>query len=77
MTVKMGHLLLQVWQVFWYRKESVSGAQVAQLNEFLDELPEVPRDKVCVDDSDGYQAPGKKNHPEGKLPPMSLALIAP
>lgn len=31
-------------------------AQAAQLNEFLDELPEVPRDKVCVDDSDGYQA---------------------
>ena len=35
-------------------------AQAAQLNEFLDELPEVPRDKVCVDDSDGYQAqPGQ------------------
>lgn len=57
----MGHLLLHVWQVFWHRKESVSGAQVAQLNEFLDELPEVPRDKVCVDDSDGYQAPPWKS----------------
>lgn len=49
---------------FGRRKESVRGAtdfaQAAQLNEFLDELPEVPRDKVCVDDSDGYQAPGKK-----------------
>lgn len=34
----------------------VAPGTVDQLNEFLDQLPEVPRDKVCVDDSVGYQA---------------------
>ena len=43
------------------RQVAPNFAQAAQLNEFLDELPEVPRDKVCVDDSDGYQAPPGKS----------------
>jgi len=56
----------------------VAPGTVAQLNEFLDELPEVPRDKVCVDDSDGYQAYSAMNFGRiGDRPTGDVPLQAP
>ena len=48
-------------------------SEVNQLNEFLDELPEVPRDKVCVDSSEGYQAYSAMNF--GKIGDRSAADV--
>ena len=48
-------------------------SQVLQLNEFLDELPEVPRDKVCVDSSEGYQAYSAMNF--GKIGDRAAADV--
>ncbi|CAJ1405629.1 unnamed protein product [Effrenium voratum] len=56
----------------------IAPGTVKQLNEFLDELPEVPRDKVCVDDSNGYQAYAAMNFGRlGESTPTGVKMEVP
>mmetsp|Transcript_26929 Transcript_26929/g.48677 ORF Transcript_26929/g.48677 Transcript_26929/m.48677 type:complete len:134 (-) Transcript_26929:202-603(-) len=58
----------------------IAPGNVEQLNEFLDELPTLSRDKVFVDSSDGYEAYRAMNFGRlefGKSLPDGLELQAP
>jgi len=58
----------------------IAPGSVEQLNEFLDELPELARDKVFVDNSDSYEAYRAMRFGRlefGKSLPDGLSLQAP
>eukprot|EP00439_Symbiodinium_sp_Y106_P080132 s833_g18.t2 len=62
----------------WLMMVSEDSELAAQLNDFLDQLPEVPRNKVFVDDSAGYQAYSAMNFGRlGSKPVEGVSLEAP